>query len=255
MREILSQNSIKKHLSSTFDVEVFDVISSTNTLAKDMAKDGKTQFIISARAQEKGRGRFARKFHSPKDCGLYFSVVITPESQEEISFITPLCAVACADAIRDLCEKNAVVKWVNDVYIDGKKCVGILCEGVSSTGGDIDRIVMGIGVNLVEQEGGADEEIKDIIGYVGEVSPNKLLAKITDNIFDLHTNFDKKRIAERYKQLSFLIGEEVGVLKGEDGEEKFAIVEDIDEECRLAVRYSMGERETLSCGEVHLRLK
>lgn len=73
-----------------------------------------------AREQTKGRGRFERKFYSPKDAGVYFSIAITPKTREEIAFYTPICAIATADAVRSVCGKNALVKWVNDVYVDGK---------------------------------------------------------------------------------------------------------------------------------------
>lgn len=254
MKEVLSKNAIEKHLSSTFDVEVFDVVSSTNTLAKELVKSGKSNFVIAAREQASGRGRFSRKFHSPKDSGIYFSVVITPKDSEETAFITPLCAVACAKAIRDLSAKDARIKWVNDIYIDEKKCVGILCEGVSSVSTVINRVIIGIGINLVESDC-VEEEIRDIIGYVGEVSPNLLLAQIVDNIETLHADFDKKYIAKQYKELSFLIGKEVFVLKGDNEDCAYATVEDIDEDCRLVVRYVGGKRENLSMGEVRLRLK
>lgn len=254
MKEILSKNAIEKSLSSAFKVEVFDVVPSTNTIAKECAKSGKTNFIIVSRSQTAGRGRFTRRFISPMDCGIYFSVVITPKSSEEISFITPLCAVACCKAIRALTRKNAQIKWVNDVYVDGKKCAGILCEGVSSERAEIDRIVMGIGVNIVEKDGGVDEEIKDIAGYIGEVSPNELLSSIVNEMTAMLADFDKNYIAKQYKALSFLIGKKVVVSKCEDAIDGVATVEDIDDECRLNVRYEDGQRESLAMGEVRIKI-
>ncbi len=254
MKEILSANLIKKHLSSAYDVEVFDALASTNTLAKDIAKRGRTNFIIAAREQTSGRGRFERKFYSPKDCGIYFSVAVTPKNEEEVSFVTPLCAVACAKAIRELSGKDARIKWVNDIYIDDKKCVGILCEGVSTTSSAIDRVIVGVGVNLVEGDH-VEDEIRDIIGYVGDVSPNELLAKIVDNIEVLRADFNKDYIARQYKDLSLLIGRDVVVSKAEMSDGVLATVLDIDNECRLAVRYADDRRENLAIGEVRLRLK
>ena len=255
MKQIVSVDGIKRYMTADFSVEVFDVVSSTNTIVKERAKQGEKDVLVVAREQTSGRGRFTRKFFSPKDAGVYFSFAIEPTCADEISFITPMCAVAAAKAIRDVCVKNAQIKWVNDIYVDMKKCVGILCEGVSSQGGAIDRIVCGIGVNLYEKEGGVDEQIKDIAGFVGEGvddCANKIVGAICNNFADMHLHFDKCYIAKQYKDMSMLVGRSVAVCKTD--EERVAIVEDIDDRCRLVVRYEDGECETLEVGEVRIKL-
>lgn len=253
MNGIVSVDGIKSYMQSQLNVEVFDVVSSTNSIAKDRAKAGEKNIVIVAREQTEGRGRFSRKFYSPKDAGVYFSLIIQPVCEEELHYITPMCAIASAEAIRLLCGKDALIKWVNDIYIDMKKCVGILCEGVSTDAKRINRIVCGIGVNLYEKDGGADEEIKNIAGFVGnDADANRLVAAICDNLVNLHSNFDKNYIALQYKNLSMLQGKTVTVVKSY--EEKNAEVEDIDNRCRLVVRYEDGKIEALDSGEVRVKL-
>lgn len=255
MTKIVSVDGIKRYMKADFSVQVFDVVSSTNTIAKERAKSGEKNVLVIAREQTSGRGRFTRKFFSPKDAGVYFSFVIEPICEEEISYVTPACAVAAAKAIREVCGKNAQIKWVNDIYIDMKKCVGILCEGVSSQGGAIDRIVCGIGVNLYEKEGGVDEQIKDIAGFIGEGvddCANRIVAAICDNFEDMHLHFDKNYIAKQYKDMSVLIG--CGVTVCKTNEEHSAIVKDIDDKCRLVVEYVDGTIETLEVGDVRIKL-
>ena len=256
MKSIATKSGISKYLTSPFDVEVFDTLKSSNLTAKDEIKrTGRTNFVIVAREQTGGRGRFERKFFSPKDCGAYFSAVITPKS-EQTEYITPLCAVATANAIRRVCDRDAKINWVNDVYVGSKKCVGILCEAVASrNSANIDRIVMGIGINLFKPDGDFDDEIKNIAGFVGEgvedVS-NKIIAQTLNNIGDLLENFDKHEICKQYKNLSMLIGKQVSVCRVERQDET-AKVCDVDEKCRLVVEYENGKIENLDGGEVRIK--
>ncbi len=255
MKQPANRFEIEKRLEKPLKVLVFDSLDSTNTLAKAMLKDGENDdFLIVAREQTKGRGRFERKFYSPKDAGVYFSLVVTPKTGEEIAFYTPICAIATADAVRSVCGKNALVKWVNDVYVDGKKCAGILCEATSSKNGEIDKVVMGIGVNLYEKDGGFDEEIKDKACAVAdgvENASNRIVATIVNEIRELIENFDKEYIVAKYKRLSMLIGKKIEVCKEENSAEK-AIAVDIDENCGLIVRYGDGKEENLRIGEVKI---
>lgn len=256
MKSVVTKKRIAKYLTSPFDVEVFRTLISSNLTAKEAIFASKrSNFVIVSREQTGGMGRFDRKFCSPKDCGAYFSAVITPQT-EQIEYITPLCAVATANAIRKVCNKDAEIKWVNDIYVGTKKCVGILCEAVASrNSANIDRIVMGIGINLFEPKCGYDDEIKDIVGVVGEeiedVS-NKIIATTLDNIWNLLEHFDKRQIAKEYKELSMLIGKTVRVCRVEKKDET-AKVCDIDDKCRLVVEYEDKSKESLDGGEVSIK--
>lgn len=96
--ERADQQKRNRKVSQNADKDVlFDVIDSTNAYAKSKLKDGeRDDFLVVAREQTAGRGRFDRKFFSPKDAGVYFSLVITPKSDDEIAFYTPICAIATA---------------------------------------------------------------------------------------------------------------------------------------------------------------
>ena len=254
MKQPVNRFEIEKRLEKPLKVLVFDTLDSTNAYAKSALKDGeKEDFLVVSREQTKGRGRFERKFYSPKDAGVYFSLVVTPKTEEEIAFYTPICAIATADAVRSVCGKNALVKWVNDVYVDGKKCSGVLCEATSKNG-EIDKVVMGIGVNLYEKNGGFDEEIKDKACAVAdgvENAANRIVAAIVNEIRELIENFDKEYIVAKYRRLSMLISKKIEVCKEENSSEK-AIAVDIDENCGLIVRYEDGKEENLRIGEVKI---
>ena len=96
MKQIVSVDGIKRYMTADFSVEVFDVVSSTNTIVKERAKQGEKDVLVVAREQTSGRGRFTRKFFSPKDAGVYFSFAIEPTCADEISFVTPMCEIGRA---------------------------------------------------------------------------------------------------------------------------------------------------------------
>ena len=101
-----------------------------NNIAKAMALDDCDEGItVVATKQTAGRGRLGRSFLSKRG-GVYFSIVLHPKKQEkETLFITVAAAVAAARAIESVSGKKCDIKWVNDIYINGKKVCGILAEG------------------------------------------------------------------------------------------------------------------------------
>ncbi|MBQ3003261.1 MAG: biotin--[Clostridia bacterium] len=113
-----------------FLIERHDVISSTNDRAKALASEGKRNICVIADRQTGGRGRMGRSFFSPSGCGLYLSVAFAPEVHgEDSALLTTYAAVAVWECIRELTGVTADIKWVNDLYLHGKKVCGILAEG------------------------------------------------------------------------------------------------------------------------------
>lgn len=131
-----------------FTILYFDSIASTNTEALNQARQGADEGLcVVARQQTAGRGRHGRTWLSPKDAGLYFSVVLRP--RVEIKFlplITLMSAVAVFDSLTELYQINPDIKWANDVHINEKKICGILAEMTETKTGL--AIVVGIGINL-----------------------------------------------------------------------------------------------------------
>ena len=114
-------------------IEVFQEIDSTNTEAKRRASN-KSDFIkgslLLAETQTAGRGRLGRTFYSPKQTGLYMSLLFQPdENYVDTSLMTACAAVAVCRALEKWHIK-AQIKWVNDVFVGNKKVCGILTEGI-----------------------------------------------------------------------------------------------------------------------------
>ena len=122
--DILSSYSIKQHLKNPhLDISVFSSVTSTNTILKEMAEQGaKEGTVIIAEEQTAGRGRTGKQFYSPKGTGIYISILLRPDiPAEESLFLTTSAAVATARAIEDVSDKRALIKWVNDIYLEDKK--------------------------------------------------------------------------------------------------------------------------------------
>jgi len=128
----------------------FDSLPSTNVEAARRAVDGAAEGLcVVAREQTAGRGRLQRQWISPKDSGLYFSLVLRPQfEQNSWSLLTLMAAVAVNDALREACFLETDIKWPNDILANDRKLCGILAETVETPMGR--AVVVGIGINLTK---------------------------------------------------------------------------------------------------------
>lgn len=252
----LTVQGIAKYLKSDgLDIKIFKEVDSTNNVAKSLAAGGaKEGTVVFALSQNGGKGRLGRRFYSPADAGVYMTLILRPNAQQT-PYLTVLAAIAVAEGIEKAGGKRTAIKWVNDVYADGKKCCGILTEAVADleTGG-VEYAVVGIGINVTEPKGGFAPEIKDVATSVCdgvEDARNKVAACVIDEFFKRYRSFDKESVAAAYRAKSFLIGKQVTVVKADSMLP--ATVLDIDGDCHLVVRYEDGSQQTLLAGEVTLR--
>lgn len=233
----------------------FDTLPSTNTYAKEKGKDGAPEgTVIIAGKQTGGRGRRGRNFHSPEN-GLYFSVILRPCCKaEDALFITTCAAVAVVEGIKKATGKDTGIKWVNDIFYNGKKICGILTEADADLNGNLNFAVLGIGINIAKPEGGFADDIKDIAGALFEESDSDLNEKILDSVlesfFFYYENIDKKEFIPKYKEYSVILGKEIEVHSPQGVRRVEAI--DIDDECHLVVLEN-GIRKELSSGEISVR--
>jgi BirA family biotin operon repressor/biotin-[acetyl-CoA-carboxylase] ligase len=129
----------------------FDSLPSTNTEAARQASLGAAEGLcVVAREQTAGRGRRERAWVSPKDAGLYFSIVLRPRTDaREWPLITLAAAVAACDALENACALPTDIKWPNDLLAAGRKLCGILAETIE--GGAGRAVVLGVGINLTNR--------------------------------------------------------------------------------------------------------
>ena len=246
-----------------FRIALRDEATSTNTLVKELGYEGVPEgYVMIAKRQTAGKGRMGRRFVSP-EAGLYMSVLLRPDCPvTEAVRLTPVAAVAVSEAIRKLSGEPAVIKWVNDVYLGGRKVCGILTESALTPEGKADFSVVGIGVNIETPEGGFDPSVSEIAGAIykyGE-SPEdyleRLAAEILNNLIDYYDDLKDPTLAKRYRELCFLPGKRVLVFETADGQSagKPAEVITVTDDYGLLVRYSDGTEEVLTSGEVSVKL-
>ena len=251
----------KLNYSIPLNINMLAEVSSTNALLKEQAMHGAAEGeVIIAESQTAGRGRRGRSFFSPDGSGLYLSLLLRPKlSAEEVAMLTTAAASAAALAIEEVSHKTADIKWVNDIWLAGRKVCGILCEAGYTPDGNIDHVIVGMGVNVVAPPEGFPAELADIAGAVfsAEAAPADAkfaIAKAFLRHFTrFYANIGAREYFTEYKKRSFLLGQDINVLRGGDAVPAVAV--DINDECHLLVRYPDGSEEYLSSGEVSVRLR
>lgn len=249
----------KPNYSIPLNISLQCEVSSTNTLLKEQAALGAAEGeVIIAESQTAGRGRRGRSFFSPEVSGLYLSLLLRPKfGAEQVAMLTTAAAAAAALAIEDVSRKAADIKWVNDIWLEGHKVCGILCEAGYTPEGNVDHVIVGMGVNVTAPPEGFPDELKDIAGAVfsTEDAPDEARLAIAEAFLHhftrFYVNMGAREYFPEYKKRCFLLGKEINVLR--DGEAIPATAVDINEHCHLLVRYTDGSEEYLSSGEVSIR--
>lgn len=259
---ILSAQSIEKYIQDKRIKVIYnDCVTSTNTVLKQMAENGEKEgLLLVAGEQTDGKGRLGRSFHSQKNTGVYFSLLLKPELTPSDSLLITTCAaVAVAKAINEIAGKDAQIKWVNDIYINDKKVCGILTQAAF----DIERnklsfAILGIGINIFFPNGSIPDEIKNIAGSVFDSNniPTDAVSKIVARTIDIFmSEYDKiteKNFLDYYKEHSYLDGKEIKVIKPQST--KSAIALGINDNFSLNVKYENGDIEQLFSGEVSTKI-
>ncbi len=248
----ISEKYIKEKLKDTpYDIEVKNTVTSTNTIMKERASKESCGFsVLIASKQTAGRGRMGRTFYSPSQSGVYMSVVLEIEEGKNPLLVTTDAAVCAARVLERLSGKKASIKWVNDIYIEGKKVCGILTEGVGK------YAILGVGINVLPPKHNFPDDIKDRAGAVFE----KKIPHIRENVItDFLVEFmrvykEKERISllEEYRARSMITGKEIIILANDKNEKATALA--IADDYSLVVRKENGETVNLSSGDVSIKI-
>lgn len=237
-------------------VYVHERLDSSNQTAKRLALAGAPHgTLVLAGQQSAGRGRMGRRFESPAGKGIYLSLVLrVPVPASEALGVTVGAAVAVARAVQKLCGIELGIKWVNDLYYQGKKVCGILTEaGTSVESGLLEWLVVGIGLNLTTTPADWPEELARTAGslFPGGPAPvgrAALAGAIARELLALCPGFD---CLDEYRARCFVPGHWVTVCAETETYAAKALA--IDEEGRLVIQRENGRQEALRCGEVTTR--
>ncbi len=249
--DLLSEEGIRGFLNEELHgIRLFveKEVGSTNEEAKrrSISFPGENFVLVSDR-QLSGKGRMGRSFYSPAGTGLYLSCVIYPHQQMKRAVIyTAMAAVAAVRAVSSVCGVHPKIKWINDLYIDGRKTAGILTEAETDLEtGEAHRLTVGIGLNITTCV--FPEELKDKVTSIGvQVQRNRLAASIISEFYTLAAE-KPASFMEEYRRDCFLIGREITF---SDGEREYAgKVAGVGDGCELILD-TEGERKYFTHGEI-----
>ncbi len=233
-----------------------DEVVSTNTLLLDKKNNYNSNgTVLLAEKQTKGRGRKDRVWYSAPESNLTFSILLTKDRLlfNSINFLNFAASLSVATAIENLYQLKTSLKWPNDVLINSKKTSGILIESISQ-GSKIERVVIGIGVNVNQNsfQGTFNYPPTSIRNELGHnVDREKLMAEILNNFETLieKIKVDKKELLKDWKLRCDMIGEKISIL--ENDKEIFGIFDDIDDEGFLLLK-TKDKIEKIHFGDVTL---
>ncbi|WP_372995110.1 biotin--[acetyl-CoA-carboxylase] ligase [Lutispora sp.] len=262
--DILNPVEIKELLKTKFigrDIIYLDSVDSTNSYGKRMAEgDFWDGTVIIAEEQTSGRGRLGRDWVSPKGKGIWMTIMLKPDIKPNLaSQVTLIAAVAVLKAIKSIYNMDIMIKWPNDLVVNGKKVCGILTE----LGAEIERInylCVGIGINANSEESDFINKALDTATSIKiatsiKVERKELIARILTVFENYYSLFLEKGsigfMIEEYKKYLINIGKEVRLIT--KNEEIQAKAEDITNEGHLLVRLKDGTLKEISSGEVSVR--
>lgn len=237
----------------------FDATDSTNVQAKRLAEAHAPHgtLVVSDR-QDGGKGRRGRSWASPSGVGIWMSLILRPEiAPSSASMLTLAAALAVREGIREETGLSPLIKWPNDLVLNGKKICGILTE-MSTELMEIQYVITGIGINVNQRE--FPPEIRDTATSLSQEAGrsfrrSSLIAAILKAFEKDYAAFlktgDLSLLLEEYNACLVNRGKEVCIL--DPSGEYRAVAEGIDESGSLLVTLPDGTRREIISGEVSVR--
>lgn len=258
--DILSVSGIQLALGaiSPLTIQLLAASESSMKDAKFAALNGaKTNTLFVAEEQKAPKGRFGRAFFSEKNGGIYMSLLLKPNQKlSEMAQYTLITAVAVTQAIDSLRLVDTQIKWVNDIYLDGKKVCGILSEAISDVEtGLISQVVIGIGLNFAIPQTHFPAELQEkATSLFPDGKPtftrNALIGAIWTQFYTLLA-LPTADILEKYREKSFVLGKKVSFTQANKFYEGTAT--QITENGELVVQLPDQTEKILSSGEISLQ--
>jgi BirA family transcriptional regulator, biotin operon repressor / biotin---[acetyl-CoA-carboxylase] ligase len=194
---------------------------STNDEAFSLGNAGAPEgTAVIANSQQSGKGRLGRSWQSPRGVNIYTSVILRPQMESSgASRIPIMVGVAVAEVLDDYCIGKISLKWPNDILLNDKKVCGIL-SAAKINGGELDFIVLGIGINVNMKDNQFSEEIRGMatslfIETGREYSREDLIISLYENLEKWYKQLTLNgfgRIKKKWLSLAPMIGQKVQVV-------------------------------------------
>jgi len=217
-------------------------LDSTNDLARELAAGGAPQgTVVTAEEQVAGRGRQGRSWTAPAGKALLYSAIVRPLEQRHL--VLPLAApLAVAEAAEEVADVSCAIKWPNDVWIEGRKCAGVLIEARPQDG----WAVIGVGLNVSIEPDEFPEELRETATSLdADATVDAALEALNDSL-TRWTRADPHEVLAAFRDRDALRGQEVSWADGS------GVANGVDERGNLIVETLDGERLALGAGEIHL---
>ncbi|WP_274656539.1 bifunctional biotin--[acetyl-CoA-carboxylase] ligase/biotin operon repressor BirA [Streptococcus equinus] len=246
--DLLLPEVIAKELK--IPVTINEKSESTQLDAKNNMEFDKQSHLYLAPSQEKAKGRFGRQFFASKQGGIYMSLHLKPNVPfEEIKPYTLMVASSIVKAISRLTGIETDIKWVNDIYYNGKKIAGILTEAISSVEtGLITDVIIGVGINFYITD--FPKAISQKAGSLFSSQPTITRNELITEIWKLFLTIPEKDLVKVYKEKSLVLNKQVTF--SENDIEFSGLAIDITNQGHLLVKLDTGQEKLLRSGEISL---
>lgn len=239
-------------------IHYFNEIDSTNTYAKALAIQGAPEgTVVIADAQTAGRGRLGRSFVSAKNMGIYLSVILRPNCKPaECMHLTCAAGVAACKAIDNACGTLPKIKWTNDLVLGKRKLGGILTElSIDRNTGNIDWVIIGIGINCCQQEADFPPEISQIACSLGIATEDRvqIAVHLIDELYRIGQKLliEQAEIMDHFRSMCITTGQKICLLRADTV--RYGTALDICNDGSLIVAFEDGSIEAVASGEVSIR--
>ncbi len=234
-------------------VRLFDEIPSTSRYLSQHAQSEPDGALAHAELQTEGHGRLGRRWVAPRGAAVQLSVLLhEPLASPLLRCATTLAAVAVCDAIEAATDCTPTVRWPNDVMINHRKVAGVLAETVSGpTSGGVARraLIMGMGVNCLQQTGHFSDELRDratslelcSTAVIDRAAVARALVAALDRwigLFEGRSELTSDRVRRAWRERSDDFGQRVVLMC--DGVETRGIVTDVDVDGAILVQPDQG---------------
>lgn len=258
--EKMSENTLKWGLETKWaGIKIIhkETVPSTQLIAHEAARNNAPHgTIVIADEQKEGRGRMNRHWHSAKDQGLWFSIILRPEIQPHLApQLTLLTGTVLADALRMHTQTEPMIKWPNDILINEKKCAGILTE-MQAEQDQIQYVIIGIGLNVNQKEQELNNTIEkqatSLQVETGKYWSMKALFQMIitsfEKAYESYMENGFQEVKRKWENYGFKLGQTIQIKTRDKSRE--ALFQGITDDGALLIEEMDGEHTTLYSAEI-----
>lgn len=259
----MNADAVRSYLHTQWAAQDLIVYKETGSTNDDVEKEGQagapSGVLVVADKQTAGRGRNGRVWQTPEEKNIAMSLLLRPSFPAVKSpMLTLLMGMALAEGLENVCGRRVGIKWPNDIVLNKRKLCGILTELHIAPDGKTYDVVIGVGINVNQNEFAPD--IRDMAGSLYtetgcEYDRNKVIAAVMDCFEKDYALFleneNLKSLRQAYEERLLNKGNTVRVLDPQGEYQGKAL--GITDTGELMVRKDTGEQVTINAGEVSVR--